>query len=83
MTIADRKQPRSELGRSATETMLPRNYRAEGLTCESSTLIRRVVRGVMLKGPGFDDISTELVALLAMLLIVYLVAVSRERGTLD
>ena len=35
-----------------------------------ATHFMRIVRGVMLKGAGFDDISTELAALLAMLLIV-------------
>ncbi len=48
-----------------------------------ATHFMRVVRGVMLKGAGFDDISTELAALLAMLLIVSLVAVSRYKVTLD
>ena len=43
----------------------------------------RVVRGVMLKGAGFDDIATELAALLAMLLLVSILAVSRYRVTLD
>jgi ABC-2 type transport system permease protein len=48
-----------------------------------ATHFMRVVRGVMLKGAGFDDISTELAALLAMLLIVALVAISRYKVTLD
>lgn len=48
-----------------------------------ATHFMRVVRGVMLKGAGFDDISTEFAALLAMLLIVSLVAVSRYKVTLD
>ena len=48
-----------------------------------ATHFMRVVRGVMLKGAGFDDISTELAALLAMLLIVSLVAISRYKVTLD
>ncbi|WP_439612503.1 ABC transporter permease [Reyranella sp.] len=48
-----------------------------------ATHFMRVVRGVMLKGAGFDDIATELAALLAMLLIVSLVAVSRYKVTLD
>jgi ABC-2 type transport system permease protein len=48
-----------------------------------ATHFMRVVRGVMLKGAGFDDIATELAALLAMLLIVSLVAISRYKVTLD
>jgi len=48
-----------------------------------ATHFMRVVRGVMLKGAGFDDISTEFSALLAMLLIVSLIAVSRYKVTLD
>ena len=48
-----------------------------------ATHFMRVVRGVMLKGAGFDDISTELAALLTMLLIVSLVAISRYKVTLD
>ncbi len=48
-----------------------------------ATHFMRVVRGVMLKGAGFDDISTELASLLAMLLIVSVLAVSRYKVTLD
>ena len=48
-----------------------------------ATHFMRVVRGVMLKGAGFDEVATELAALLAMLLIVSLVAVSRYKVTLD
>lgn len=48
-----------------------------------ATHFMRVVRGVMLKGAGFDDVSTGLAALLAMLLIVSIVAVSRYKVTLD
>jgi ABC-2 type transport system permease protein len=48
-----------------------------------ATHFMRVVRGVMLKGAGFEDISAELAALLAMLLIVSLVAISRYKVTLD
>lgn len=48
-----------------------------------ATHFMRVVRGVMLKGAGLDDIATELAALLAMLLIVSLVAISRYKVTLD
>ncbi|MCC8428730.1 ABC transporter permease [Reyranella aquatilis] len=48
-----------------------------------ATHFMRVVRGVMLKGAGLDDVAAELAALLAMLLIVSLVAVSRYKVTLD
>ncbi|WP_020697556.1 ABC transporter permease [Reyranella massiliensis] len=48
-----------------------------------ATHFMRVVRGVMLKGAGFDDIATELAALLAMLLLVSILAISRYRVTLD
>jgi len=48
-----------------------------------ATHFMRVVRGVMLKGAGLDDVATELAALLAMLLIVSLVAISRYKVTLD
>ena len=48
-----------------------------------ATHFMRVVRGVMLKGAGFDEVATELASLLAMLLIVSLVAVSRYKVTLD
>ena len=48
-----------------------------------ATHFMRVVRGVMLKGAGFDDVSAGLAALLAMLLIVSIVAVSRYKVTLD
>lgn len=48
-----------------------------------ATHFMRVVRAVMLKGAGFDAISTELAALLAMLLIVSVLAVSRYKVTLD
>ena len=43
----------------------------------------RIVRGVMLKGAGFGSISAELAALLAILLIVSTLAISRYRVTLD
>lgn len=48
-----------------------------------ATHFMRVVRGVMLKGAGFDEVATELASLLAILLIVSLVAVSRYKVTLD
>ena len=48
-----------------------------------ATHFMRVVRGVMLKGAGLDDVAAELAALLAMLLIVSLVAISRYKVTLD
>jgi ABC-2 type transport system permease protein len=41
------------------------------------------VRGVMLKGAGLGDISVELFALIAMLLVVSALAISRYRVTLD
>ncbi len=48
-----------------------------------ATHFMRIVRGLMLKGAGFGDISGELVALAAILLIVATLAVSRYRVTLD
>lgn len=48
-----------------------------------ATHFMRIVRGLMLKGAGFGDISGELVALVAILLIVATLAVSRYRVTLD
>jgi ABC-2 type transport system permease protein len=48
-----------------------------------ATHFMRIVRGVMLKGAGFSDISFELVALVALLLIVSTLAISRYRVTLD
>jgi len=48
-----------------------------------ATHFMRVVRGVMLKGAGLEDVAAELAALLAMLLIVSLVAISRYKVTLD
>jgi ABC-2 type transport system permease protein len=41
------------------------------------------VRGLMLKGAGLSSISTEMVALVAILLIVSTLAISRYRVTLD
>ena len=48
-----------------------------------ATHFMRIVRGVMLKGAGFGSISAELAALLAILLIVSMLAISRYRVTLD
>ena len=48
-----------------------------------ATHFMRIVRGLMLKGAGFGSISAELVALLAILLIVSTLAISRYRVTLD
>jgi ABC-2 type transport system permease protein len=48
-----------------------------------ATHFMRIVRGVMLKGAGFGSISAELAALLAILLIVSTLAISRYRVTLD
>ena len=48
-----------------------------------ATHFMRVVRGVMLKGAGLGDISGELAALVAMLLIVSTLAISRYKVTLD
>jgi ABC-2 type transport system permease protein len=48
-----------------------------------ATHFMRIVRGVMLKGAGFGSIFAELAALLAILLIVSTLAISRYRVTLD
>ncbi|MFZ5782503.1 MAG: ABC transporter permease [Pseudomonadota bacterium] len=48
-----------------------------------ATHFMRIVRGLMLKGAGFADVSGELAALVAILLIVATLAVSRYRMTLD
>ena len=48
-----------------------------------ATHFMRIVRGLMLKGAAFTDVSTELVALAAILLIVSTLAISRYRVTLD
>ena len=48
-----------------------------------ATHFRRIVRGVVLKGAGFGSISAKLAALLAILLIVSTLAISRYRVTLD
>ena len=43
----------------------------------------RIVRGLMLKGASFEQIASEVVVLLLMLVIVWAVAISRYRVTLD
>ena len=43
----------------------------------------RVVRGALLKGQGADDMASELMALLAFVLIVSALAMARYRRTLD
>src|SRR5258708_739742 len=48
-----------------------------------ATHFMRIVRGVMLKGAGLGSISAELAALLAILLIVSTLAISRNKVTLD
>jgi ABC-2 type transport system permease protein len=48
-----------------------------------ATHFRRIVRGVVLKGADFGSIYAELAALLAILLIVSTLAISRYRVTLD
>ncbi len=48
-----------------------------------ATHFMRIVRGVMLKGASFGDISVELAATVAILLVVSAVAISRYRVTLD
>jgi ABC-2 type transport system permease protein len=48
-----------------------------------ATHFMRVVRGVMLKGADLGDVSAELIALVAMLLIVSTLAISRYKVTLD
>jgi ABC-2 type transport system permease protein len=48
-----------------------------------ATHFMRVVRGLMLKGAGFDDVSFELAAMVGLLLLVSAVAISRYRVTLD
>lgn len=48
-----------------------------------ATHFMRIVRGVMLKGAELGDVSTPLVALVAMLLIVSTLAISRYKVTLD
>ena len=48
-----------------------------------ATHFMRIVRGLMLKGAGFGSISTELLALVAILLVVSTLAISRYKVTLD
>jgi ABC-2 type transport system permease protein len=48
-----------------------------------ATHFMRVVRGLMLKGAGFGDVSFELAAMVGLLLLVSAVAISRYRVTLD
>jgi ABC-2 type transport system permease protein len=48
-----------------------------------ATHFMRLVRGLMLKGAAFGDISGQLLALGAILLVVSVLAVSRYKVTLD
>jgi ABC-2 type transport system permease protein len=48
-----------------------------------ATHFMRIVRGLMLKGAGFGSVSAELAALVAILLVVSTLAISRYRVTLD
>jgi ABC-2 type transport system permease protein len=48
-----------------------------------ATHFMRVVRGLMLKGAGFDDLAGEFTVLVAMLVFIALVAIARWRATLD
>jgi ABC-2 type transport system permease protein len=48
-----------------------------------ATHYMRIVRGVMLKGADVGDVSTEIAALIAILLVVSALAISRYRVTLD
>jgi len=48
-----------------------------------ATHFMRIVRGLMLKGAGFGSISAELLALVAILLVVSMLAISRYKVTLD
>lgn len=48
-----------------------------------ATHFMRIVRGVMLKGAELGDVSAPLIALVAMLLIVSTLAISRYKVTLD
>jgi ABC-2 type transport system permease protein len=43
----------------------------------------RIVRGVMLKGAGFEDLQTDVFAMAAFTLVAMGVAVARFRQTLD
>ncbi|UYN97813.1 MAG: ABC transporter permease [Enhydrobacter sp.] len=48
-----------------------------------ATHFMRVVRGLMLKGASLADVSTELLAMVAILILVSALAISRYRVTLD
>ena len=48
-----------------------------------ATHFMRIVRGVMLKGADVGDVSAPLIALIAMLLLVSTLAISRYKVTLD
>ena len=43
----------------------------------------RIVRGIMLKGAGFEDLQTDVLAMAAFTLVAMAVAVARFRQTLD
>jgi ABC-2 type transport system permease protein len=43
----------------------------------------RIVRSVMLKGSGFEDLRYEAVALFILMLVAMMIAVTRFRRTLD
>ncbi len=48
-----------------------------------ATHFMRIVRGLMLKGASFGDVSAELAAIVGILLIVSALAISRYKVTLD
>ena len=48
-----------------------------------ATHFMRIVRGLMLKGASFGDVSAELAAIVGILLIVSALAISRYKATLD
>lgn len=48
-----------------------------------TTHFLRIVRGVMLKGAGFEEVAIEMIALALILLVVSAIALSRYRVTLD
>ncbi len=48
-----------------------------------ATHFMRIVRGVMLKGAAFGDVAAELLAIVAILLVVSALAISRYKVTLD
>ena len=43
----------------------------------------RMVRGILLKGSGFSDLTVDAAALLALMLLAMGIAVARFRQTLD